>query len=355
VSYSGNLPAPSRCESLLDIARWFDGSIAFGPKVPSTEYAVPPQASAEVQKHLGQFASAEGETTWVARIPQGRVFSAGIVISPDGLSIARDVSLDFGKPFEKHWLLGFDQFPPAVRLVGETAVIATTLGDGYCHWLLEELPRLLAIDRDRFETIIAHVDTAFAREAWRIAHFTGRVVAPSRRSHFICDQLTVPSLIGQAGFPTRPVIEALQAFALPLKEGAFHPGERLYVSREKARRRRITNEAELWARMASRGFVKIHLEDLAWSEQIQAFARARVIVSPHGAGLANLAFCETGTRVVECFSRGYVDGYFWRLASVNGLDYRPVVAAGPEPLGHDTRANRADFAVDVGQVITALD
>ena len=79
-----------------------------------------------------------------------------------------------------------------------------------------------------------------------------------------------------------------------------------------------------------------------------------VVVAPHGAGLANLVFCEAGTRVVEFFNRAYVNGNFWRLAALRGLDYRPVVAAGAEPLAQIAAQGREDIVVDVSAVMRAV-
>ena len=52
---------------------------------------------------------------------------AGIVLAPDGTSVARDVSLDFGKPAGTHWLLTYDRIPPPRPVPGTAAVIATAL------------------------------------------------------------------------------------------------------------------------------------------------------------------------------------------------------------------------------------
>ena len=70
------------------------------------------------------------EPAFLARLPDGWVFGSGNVLAPDGQTIARDVSPDFGKPFQKHWLLTYPKLRPPVPLPGTTAVIATTLGAG---------------------------------------------------------------------------------------------------------------------------------------------------------------------------------------------------------------------------------
>jgi capsular polysaccharide biosynthesis protein len=149
-------------------------------------------------------------------------------------------------------------------------------------------------------------------------------------------------------------IQLIDEFAAPLRQASSAMGEKLYVSREKAKRRRLTNEPKIWDALEKRGFVKLRLEELTWSQQISAFRAAKVIVAPHGAGLANLAFASPGTKVVELFHRSYVNGCYWQLASLKGLDYHPLVPEGPESITRTLRANRLDVTADVAQILAAL-
>ncbi len=307
-------------------------------------------ASEEISKSLQPHASINFEPAFLARLPGGRVFGSGNVLSPDGLTIAREVSPDFGKPFEAHWLLSYKKIRPPIHLPGTTAVIATTLGAGYSHWLLEELPRLLALKPDDCETLIAHAAHAYNREAFALHGFAGKILPAKREAHHRCEQLLVPSL-GQL-IPS--TVQALDEFATPLRQSSSPFGERLYITREKARRRRVANEAELWTELTTHGFTKIHLEKLTWAQQITACRAAKVIVAPHGAGLANLVFCQRGTKVIELFHRSYVSPLYWQLATLKGLDYRPLVPPGNEPLAQTLEANRLDIAADVAQVRQTL-
>lgn len=341
---------PATCDYLENIAVNCGGSVDRRADGADIDYALPVNGSMEVRKFFRSQAAVCFGPTFVVELPGGRVFGSGNVFSPDGRSIARDVSPDFGKLFQDHWLLTYKKIPTPLPVAGTTAVIATTLGTGYGHWLLEELPRLLALPPRGCDSLIAHAAGAHARVAIALHGFSGNVLEATRASHFVCEQLVVPSL----GCPTPTTLRTIEEFTAPVLHSAAFSGERIYISREKARRRQVANEPELWAALASRGFVKLHLEDLTWPQQMAAFHGAKVIVSPHGAGLANLVFCQAGTRVIECFHRSYVNGCFWRIAALCGLDYRPLVSAGPEPLTQALHANRLDIAADVAQVIRTL-
>ena len=345
---------PLTCEKLTRILPRFAGEAELLTGDSRLVYAPPSRASAEMRAFLAPWAEVSLSPGLVARLPGGRVFGAGNVLSPDGRVIARDVSPDFGKPFSEHWLLNFQRIRPPVALTGSVAVVAVTLGEGYSHWLLEELPRLLMLPSEAAATIIGHGDTAFGREALRLHGFAGRWIEPGRETHFACEQLVIPGLPGEAGQPTPFVVRLLADFTAPLHASSSAFGERLYLSRAKARRRRVANEDALWARLEPLGFARVYLEDLAWSEQINAFRHARVVVAPHGAGLANLVFCRPGTRVVEFFHRTYVNPCFWRVAALGGLDYRPMVMTEGPPLAYDRRAGREDIEADIEFILKEL-
>lgn len=317
------------------------------------DYAMPSLASAEVHALWRQMKSSPTDPEFIARLSGGRVFGPGVVLSGDGSTLARDVSVDFGKPFQEHWLLGYQKIRPPVLIRGTTTVVATALGFGYAHWLLEELPRLLSVREMDFDHVIANGRMDFAREAMSRLGISAKWVEARRYSHFGSNDLIVPSLVGQPGYPTEKMARLLDGFTAAVGRTDGARGERLYVSREKARRRRVSNEAEVWQWLESRGFRKLCAEDLSWSEQIAAFRQAKVVVGAHGAGLANLVFCRPGTQVVEFFNRAYVNGCYWRLAALRGLDYRAVVAPGPEPLAIELAANRRDVTADMSQLAAA--
>lgn len=348
------LSPPLACESLARLLPRFGGSLETVADESPAFHDQPAHGNDELRAFWRTPVPAEISPGFVARLPGGRVFGSGNVLSPDGCVIARDVSPDYGKPFAEHWLLNFKRIRPPVPLAGPVAVVAVTLGEGYSHWLLEELPRLLMLPPDAADTVIGHGDTAFSREALGLHGCAGRWIEPGRETHFACEQLVVPRLPGEAGWPTPLGGRLLTEFTAPLHAASSAVGERLYLSRAKAGRRRVVNEEALWARLEPRGFTRVWLEDLAWAEQINAFRHARVIVAPHGAGLANLVFCREGTRVVEFFHPTYVNPCFWRLAALGKLDYRPVVASGGQPLACDRRAGRVDIEADIDLILSQV-
>ena len=74
---------------------------------------------------------------------------------------------------------------------------------------------------------------------------------------------------------------------------------RLYISRDDASNRRITNERDIMARLETFGFERLVLSEMPVEDLVSAFANAEIILSPHGSGLTNILFAAPGTQVIE--------------------------------------------------------
>ena len=77
--------------------------------------------------------------------------------------------------------------------------------------------------------------------------------------------------------------------------------------------------------LARYGFETVYLETMSISDQVRLFQTAEFIIGPHGAGLANLLFCEPGTKVIEFALLVDVRPFFWlisdKLDLVHGVQF----------------------------------
>jgi capsular polysaccharide biosynthesis protein len=104
------------------------------------------------------------------------------------------------------------------------------------------------------------------------------------------------------------------------------PGRRLLLSRRDSPWRRIRNEEPIFHLLEPLGFELIVPGALSFDEQISAFRDATHIVSPHGAGLANILWCAPGTHVLEVFHPHYGTWAYGMLNDVLDLNYATLVA-----------------------------
>jgi capsular polysaccharide biosynthesis protein len=142
----------------------------------------------------------------------------------------------------------------------------------------------------------------------------------------------------------RPFAAEINTFFKTEDGGHAAPEGLLYVSREKARVRRIKNEKELLGVLAPLGFECVDLADLSVSEQISLFSRARLVISPHGAGLTNLLFSRPGTKLIEIFSlEGLHSSSYRHLCGLMEMEYCTCVGEMTPPAdqsSHRKPANR---------------
>ena len=108
----------------------------------------------------------------------------------------------------------------------------------------------------------------------------------------------------------------------------------------------MVNEEELFPALERHGFSIAVLEDMKVEEQISTFKFAKVIVSPHGAGLGNLVYCDPGTRLLEIFS-GLNKIQCFGLCSLLKIDYRYLSGINGNRLQNknkkDIEVNPVDF------------
>jgi prepilin-type processing-associated H-X9-DG protein len=101
--------------------------------------------------------------------------------------------------------------------------------------------------------------------------------------------------------------------------------ERLYIDRRDSANRSLANEEAVVAALARYGFVPVRLSALSLAEQIGLFGNARVIVGPHGGGLANILFAQRGCALIELQMDSYVLWMFRLFAAFSGVDYDCVI------------------------------
>ncbi len=97
-------------------------------------------------------------------------------------------------------------------------------------------------------------------------------------------------------------------------------GQFVYISRQKADGRRIVNEDAFDELIGSFGFREIFAEDYTPLQLVKNLENAQVVISPHGAGLANIMFCPKSAEIIELFSSHFTPQYF-HLARDMGQDY----------------------------------
>lgn len=216
---------------------------------------------------------------------------------------------------------------PAGRITGPVTPFRLRFFN-YYHLLVEALPRLLALERTSLLSALGEV----------------QLLCPgglSDTDRFFLAELgldRLPVLEVEAG-PLYPVQDlVLSSLKTQLQSGFLPPwyartlrerllparpstrSRRLYISRERAWRRRVQNHAAVRALLREYGFESVVMEELRPREQIELVYDAEAVVSPHGAGLTNMLFGRD-LRVLEIFPSGEIAPHYYFLAASLGHRY----------------------------------
>jgi hypothetical protein len=226
---------------------------------------------------------------------------------------------------------------------------------GYFHWIHSVLPRLMlrkAVDRRQGFKLLTRVRERFQRSALDLLDVPADslIDLPDDETVF-CPLLFFPApLVMRGNFWRRPpqIVSFFDELRGNIGNREVKDGPLLYVGRGDAPVRRLVNEDDVVAALAPLGFRKVLLTEKPLDQQIALFAQARAIVAPHGAGLANIAFCQPGTTVIEIVSPDRLWPTYRAVAARRGLDYGFVLGDQSDP-----SLNKGDFRLDTGK-LTAL-
>ena len=298
----------------------------------------------------------------VAELPHGRVLSPhnAVITAHDDLLV--EVSLYFGTARAREHPIFLHPFPGMPLEVGGRLGVLAFQGDSnYYHFLIDVLSRLGVLEQcpdvGAPDLWYAPKATSFQRELLEMMGVElDRVIDSSVTRHVVAETLVVPRPAAMTLVSPPWVVEYLRHKLLPPKIRRVE-GRGIYVTRGAAmHNRRVDNEAELMDYLDGRGFDMVDPGKLSALEQIEAFARASMIVGAHSAGLVNLTFAAPGAAAVELFPAGGVNTCYWKLAeSVPGLEYRYVLGLGKPVARSQSELLVSDIEADITAIGRTLD
>lgn len=250
-----------------------------------------------------------------------------MILSPDH-KILWDVTKEMVPRLKK--IFPVRQLPLMEKSSETIGILTHRWSDNYFHWLIDVLPRLYLLRRSGLEMdrIIVNPKGSypFQYETLKLLGIPKNKLIETRGSlHLQADRLVVPSPVRNKStysIPSWAHVFLREEMFNSCKKTKKQPGyERIYISRSHARFRKVLNESSVVDLLNKHGFKAINLESLSVEKQMQIFSSAEVVISPHGAGLTNLVFCDAKTKVIEFFSPTYVEKCYWEISSHGLLDY----------------------------------
>jgi capsular polysaccharide biosynthesis protein len=298
----------------------------------------------------------------VAELPGGRVLGRSRALITGHNDLVNELSLYFGTTRPRQHPIFANPFPgqPA-ELAGRLGLLASRGDVNYYHFLIDVIPRIGVLEQapeiEMPERWYVPATTRFQRELLDLMGITEeRRIDADAVPHIKAECLVVPSLPSVVKEKNPPwVVEFLRR---RLMAGMEPPSQRrpIYITRTAGvNNRAVVGEDRLIDVLKERGFDVVDPALLSVKDQIFTFASASVIVSPHGAALANLVFATPGTPVVELFPASSVLPDYWRLASSNGLPYRYLSTWAKRSRSNRGKAIVSDIEVDLDVLGAMLD
>lgn len=332
-------------------------SAAYIPLADETYFSPPPP------KTIGNNALAHqnvptNSPLFAARLQNARVFGevADVVTADNTLLV--DVSFLrpslFLQETQDHPFLNQPTLAPTRPLRGTYALLASLYaGVNHFHWLFNCLPRLALLERANIPRstldgfLINRLELPVTSEMVRMLDLpASALIEIDRNTTLSAESLWVFPSLRNSGHRRRFICDWLRAHFLPPSLGK--PTRRLYISREDAAERRMSNEHDLIEILTPLGFETITLSNRSITEQAALFAQAEIVLAPHSAALANLVFSSPGTRVLDIMPADRLRTYYWELSACMGLDYYYCYSQ-PDPNPAPHRANRFDTVLPPNQ------
>ncbi|MBV8885321.1 MAG: glycosyltransferase family 61 protein [Chroococcidiopsidaceae cyanobacterium CP_BM_RX_35] len=197
------------------------------------------------------------------------------------------------------WSKPFYRF--RVRKISGLCSSLLTIGwsKNYWHWLYEDLPKIysliLAVPSQKLTMLLPEDLSVVQKEFLKcLLPETFEVMYVPHGTWLKTDRFVMPSFASRRrnGLLPPQYYEFIRNAVF--KKLGLNPVtelvERIYISRAKAKHRRVINEDQVTEYLARFGFKTVFLEEMSFKEQIDLFRRAEIVVGAHGAGLATTLF-----------------------------------------------------------------
>ncbi len=243
--------------------------------------------------------------------------------------------------------------------------------DGYCtlfrsvstdfyHVLIDLLPRLYALQHEPYiklpeiKLLIDGEPTGIEKYFLEKLLPSNVVITSVKRKRLYKPEKMVflPFLTQQyAGYLPEQYVQFFVSRVAPKRPRKKQ--NRIFVSREKANKRRIVNEAELFNRLRKLGFRKYILEDMTLDDQIELFYDAESVVSPHGAGLTNIIYADK-INVFEIFPQQRIKPSYYFVGLPCSHKYYIFSSTKCLPETKFRKMNNVDFEVDSAAIYQSV-
>jgi capsular polysaccharide biosynthesis protein len=236
---------------------------------------------------------------------------------------------------------------------GDALVLSSSRN--HYHWLIKMLPRLHLVEQaglsaSHFRKLLINWPTGAHSEAYALADIPAGALQVVREQDFwVCRNLYVSTI---PHHPPGWAVEYLRRIFAPALRNVADKAKAIYLSRGETPWRRVRNEEEVIAHLARSGIESFDLSQHTFRDQIGIISNADVIISVHGAALANLVFGTRGARVLEIFASAENQKCYRAIAAHRQMTYHYFLA---QQIPAEREPNQLDLVIPLEKLDRAAD
>jgi capsular polysaccharide biosynthesis protein len=237
---------------------------------------------------------------------------------------------------------------------GEVCILANLYSRNFYHWMTEELPRVVALESQKFKCAYVLPNAgAFAVESLIALGVDRRRLFPApERPTIFPSAVILPAYHGDIIVRNQDLFWTVRGRLCGLAEAR---GERRLWSSRKAgvnnQGRDIVCADAVWRLLGRHGFEEIDFGALSFVDQISAARSAQILGGVHGAGFVHASLMPERGGVIECFGPNHINPGCLQICRQLGHNYRMLVHGRTEfwPYPHGEAV-----AIDLDQLELAL-
>lgn len=208
----------------------------------------------------------------------------------------------------------------------------------YFHWLFEVLPKFEILKRiENIENIdfflLPNIKMTHHQDTLKLLNIHGsKLLDSTSYKHIFCDELYVVDhpfcLSNNTIFDTQNMPAWI--FNWVRKEFLHHKSsksfpDKIFIERTQtiSNSRDIRNKEEVYKIFKDNNFTFIKLENFGFKDQIKMFFSAKKIAGLHGAGFANICFCNPKAEIIE-FKTKTTGMILGNIALKTNLEYKGI-------------------------------
>ena len=214
--------------------------------------------------------------------------------------------------------------------------IGSVGSSNYGHWLVDDLPRLKALEYfsenyPNTEIVIHMPESAEAMQKVKrqsislitknqrvnVRFFNTKNLLLFDALYYVTPNSYHPSL------KSPDSIQYIRDSFVKQNEITQHQ-DKIFVMRLAKRGRALTNEEAIKKYLEKNGFVSVDPESLELKDQIAVFSSAKIVIGIMGAAMTNTTFCAPDTDVIYLAPQGWMEPFYWDLANVVKQRYHVI-------------------------------